>query len=134
MAEVLVEGVRVHFDGPSGGFWLEQDELSTLAEHHHAHIQQVESVVTPSARACPHDQTRLLEHEFGNHSGIKVDECPQCGGLWLDSGELRKVILYLEANAEVMKHIPHTQAHEHIGLNRRAMLLLYQLVKRPPLY
>ena len=38
---------------------------------------------------CPNDGTTLTMSE---RSGIEIDYCPQCRGVWLDRGELDKII------------------------------------------
>lgn len=38
---------------------------------------------------CPVDGTML---EMSERQGIEIDYCPQCRGVWLDRGELDKVI------------------------------------------
>ncbi len=38
---------------------------------------------------CPNDGTLLSMSE---RSGIEIDYCPQCRGIWLDRGELDKVL------------------------------------------
>jgi Zn-finger nucleic acid-binding protein len=38
---------------------------------------------------CPIDGTTLLMSE---RQGIEIDYCPQCRGIWLDRGELEKLI------------------------------------------
>ena len=38
---------------------------------------------------CPIDQTQLVMSE---RQGIEIDYCPQCRGVWLDRGELDKLI------------------------------------------
>jgi len=38
---------------------------------------------------CPLDGTTLLMSE---RSGIEIDYCPQCRGVWLDRGELDKIL------------------------------------------
>lgn len=38
---------------------------------------------------CPNDQTTLVMSE---RSGIEIDYCPECRGVWLDRGELDKII------------------------------------------
>ena len=38
---------------------------------------------------CPNDGTTLTMSE---RSGIEIDYCPECRGVWLDRGELDKII------------------------------------------
>jgi Zn-finger nucleic acid-binding protein len=38
---------------------------------------------------CPVDNTTLL---ITDRSGIEIDYCPECRGVWLDRGELDKLI------------------------------------------
>lgn len=46
-----------------------------------------------SARAeplrCPNDGARLVEIE---RSEVLIDACPECRGIWLDRGELDKIL------------------------------------------
>ncbi len=42
---------------------------------------------------CPRDFTRMEQEEvevIGRN--VTVDVCPKCGGMWLDTGELKKII------------------------------------------
>jgi Zn-finger nucleic acid-binding protein len=43
---------------------------------------------------CPADGAELVMTE---RSGVEIDYCPQCRGVWLDRGELDKII---DRNAE----------------------------------
>ena len=38
---------------------------------------------------CPVDGTALV---ITDRSGVEIDYCPQCRGVWLDRGELDKII------------------------------------------
>lgn len=38
---------------------------------------------------CPHCNITLVMSE---RSGVEIDYCPQCRGIWLDRGELDKII------------------------------------------
>lgn len=38
---------------------------------------------------CPVDQTKLVMSE---RQGVEIDYCPACRGVWLDRGELDKII------------------------------------------
>jgi Zn-finger nucleic acid-binding protein len=38
---------------------------------------------------CPTDSSTLIMSE---RSGVEIDYCPQCRGVWLDRGELDKIV------------------------------------------
>jgi len=48
---------------------------------------------------CPHCQTSLYEIDYGD-SGVKIDVCGVCKGIWLDRGEFKKIIKYLEEKVD----------------------------------
>jgi uncharacterized protein len=45
---------------------------------------------------CPVDQTVL---QMADRQGVEIDYCPTCRGVWLDRGELDKIIERAEAIA-----------------------------------
>lgn len=45
---------------------------------------------------CPNDATTLVMSE---RAGVEIDYCPQCRGVWLDRGELDKILERAEADA-----------------------------------
>lgn len=45
---------------------------------------------------CPIDGTPLV---MTDRSGVEIDYCPQCRGVWLDRGELDKIIERSAAHA-----------------------------------
>ena len=60
--------------------------------------------------ACPVDGSTLVMSE---RSGIEIDYCPQCRGVWLDRGELDKIIernASASAPASVAPAAPQPQA------------------------
>jgi uncharacterized protein len=40
-------------------------------------------------KTCPVDNAQLMEI---NKSGVMIDVCPECKGVWLDRGELEKIV------------------------------------------
>jgi uncharacterized protein len=50
---------------------------------------------------CPNDSTTLVMSE---RAGVEIDYCPECRGVWLDRGELDKIID--RAKAEVPRSAP----------------------------
>ena len=54
------------------------------------------SVTDPQGLLCPTCRVNLTMSE---RQGIEIDYCPQCRGVWLDRGELDKIIERSEAVA-----------------------------------
>ena len=48
-------------------------------------------------RVCPVDSTELRRLD---RSGVQVDACPTCRGVWLDRGELDKILQRESAGME----------------------------------
>jgi Zn-finger nucleic acid-binding protein len=125
LSSIQVEGVAIEQCPVCGGQWLHRAELEMLGHHHRANLEPLEVGdigITESARNCPQDETLMRQHEFAEHSGIKIDQCPTCEGIWLDQTELTQILTYLEE-----------QADSEPTLSQRVMLFLYQLTARPPL-
>src|SRR5258706_12141827 len=96
---VEIEGVAIEQCPVCGGQWLHRAELETLGQHHRTHLEPInvgDIGITESTRRCPQDETPMRQHEFAEHSGIKIDQCPTCQGIWLDQTELSQILSYLE--------------------------------------
>lgn len=128
---VSFEGFTVYRDPTTGGHWLPQGELKALAEH------QLDQELPPllsinqdtmraSGRFCPEDGHELTEYVFQD-SGITIDQCEKCNGIWLDAGELKKLMAYIYENSEEL-----SQADEELSLSERVLYLLYKMTERPP--
>ena len=46
---------------------------------------------------CPSDGADLLMAE---RHGVEIDYCPECRGVWLDRGELDKIIEHVESDGD----------------------------------
>jgi len=58
---------------------------------------------------CPNDNTQLL---MTDRQGVEIDYCPTCRGVWLDRGELDKLIekSNLQAPPQVNTNMPQSVA------------------------
>lgn len=130
---VEMEGILVFRDAETGGYWLRMDELEKLARKHQCQLSSVttgEHSISHQGRLCPEDGAELREFEFETHSGIKLDICPKCRGIWLDKGELDRVVAYLEDHYFACD----SEEPESLSLMARLKLFLYSLTNNPPLY
>ncbi|HQL79252.1 MAG TPA: zf-TFIIB domain-containing protein [Verrucomicrobiota bacterium] len=83
--------------GGCGGIWFDAFELQQLDEAHDSagelllDIRRDESLIVDKSRKreCPRCAgVKLHRHFFSAKRRVQVDECPGCGGYWLDAGEL----------------------------------------------
>ena len=83
-----------------GGIWFDQLELKKVDEPHESagagllDVPRDPSVAVDNAqrRTCPKcDGVVMMRHFFSVRAKVEVDECPKCGGFWLDQGELASI-------------------------------------------
>ena len=83
--------------GGCGGIWFDAfemqrvDDLSEREGETLLDIQRDESLKVDDAwkRSCPRcPDIKLKRHFFSAARKVQVDQCPNCGGYWLDAGEL----------------------------------------------
>ena len=48
--------------------------------------RDAERAMAVATSPCPRDGSALVEREYHH---VRIDECPTCGGVWLDKGELQ---------------------------------------------
>ena len=69
-------------------------ELVSYVSTHCSNLSQFPPVlVDHSVRlSCPrHRDVVMLRRRFSTAVPVEIDECPQCGGVWLDSDELAQI-------------------------------------------
>ena len=83
-----------------GGIWFDHFELRKVDERHeHAGETLLDiprragAPLDPQAkRHCPRcEGVIMMQHFFSIKRRVVVDECAECGGLWLDAGELAEI-------------------------------------------
>jgi hypothetical protein len=87
-------------NGGCAGIWFDAFELQRVDEQEEAagewllHIEQDKSIQVDAnrKRECPRcEGVKLKRHFFSRKRQVQVDECPGCGGYWLDAGELEQI-------------------------------------------
>lgn len=79
-----------------GGFWLDAGELDKMAVDVTGSIEYSSRETTGEtsevAKPCPRCEAVTMEKVvFLGHSDLLLDRCGNCGGFWLDGGELELV-------------------------------------------
>ena len=98
---ITVGGVAVDVcQGGCGSIWFDNFELAKFDEPHESageellEIERDESIIVDHTNRlkCPKcDEIVMMRHFFSVKKNVEVDECPGCGGFWLDAGELCKI-------------------------------------------
>jgi Zn-finger nucleic acid-binding protein len=101
LTEIRVEGIALDVcEGGCGGVWFDAFELQRLeklAANSNAAIGAVArnpaiKVDASRKRDCPRCMDiKLGRHYFSARRRVEVDQCPNCGGYWLDAGELESI-------------------------------------------
>ena len=84
-----------------GGIWFDHLELNKVDEAHELLgeflvdelVPRDRLLVATSARVhCPRDtDVVMMRRRFSPEQPIMIDECPACGGVWLDADELNAI-------------------------------------------
>jgi Zn-finger nucleic acid-binding protein len=83
-----------------GGVWFDAFELEKVDQEEEAagesllHIRHDPMLAVDSVRKreCPRcSGIKLHRHFFSAKRKVQVDHCPNCGGYWLDAGELAQI-------------------------------------------
>jgi uncharacterized protein len=88
-------------DGGCGGIWFDHFELQKVDEQSESAGEALLDVrrdpgvvVDPAERySCPKctDGVVLMRHFWSVKRDVTIDECPECGGIFLDAGELGRI-------------------------------------------
>jgi len=101
LSEHTISGVTVDIcRGGCGGVWFDNHELDKVDESFEPADEGLLDVPCDPApimdntarRNCPRcDDMVMMRHCFTVRREIEVDECPACGGVFLDHGELAAI-------------------------------------------
>jgi len=101
LQEITVADVTVDIcKGGCGGIWFDWFELKKLDEPHESagrellDVERDKGIIIDHTKRlnCPKcDDIVMMRHFFSVKKEVEVDECPSCGGFWLDAGELGKI-------------------------------------------
>ena len=101
MEEVIIEDIAIDVCKQGcGGLWFDRFELQKVDEPHESAGESLLLIIkdresTPDyskRRMCPKcNNIVMMRHFFSVKREVEVDECPNCGGFWLDYGELGRI-------------------------------------------
>lgn len=119
LRQLTVSGIIVDVcHGGCGGIWFDNFELQKFDESHEAGGEELLGIPFDPLlridhrrrRACPKCKDQpLRRHYYSRHKQVEVDSCPNCGGFWLDCGELAR-IRHEAKDARELKRLAHSYA------------------------
>jgi hypothetical protein len=83
--------------GGCGGIWFDATELERVSASAAATLHTIWNVPTSNVkltepRWCPRCPDLVLERKwFSETKQVEIDQCPKCGGIWLDAGEFTRI-------------------------------------------
>jgi Zn-finger nucleic acid-binding protein len=101
LSTVRVGSLETDICHSCAGIWFDRFELSKVDEAHEVlgeflleelvpHDRLL--VATSSRLRCPRDtDVVMMRRRFSPEQPIMIDECPACGGVWLDADELSAI-------------------------------------------
>lgn len=115
LTDTTYEGVSIHRCSGCDGEWLDRDELQSIVQNWEkkfspTELKKLKSIHTADftidpdehTLKCPRCDQELERFNYASTSGVALDKCPGCGGIWLDENELEQVqILAEEWNKEL---------------------------------
>lgn len=120
--KAIFYGVEIDYCPNCLGLWFEEDELRLAKDDKDRDLRwldidlwkkEEQFKITSGQKLCPGCRLQLYQVNYGD-SGIAVDLCNICHGIWLDRGEFKKIADYLrqKADYEVLNHFSKRLAEE----------------------
>ncbi len=113
LSEKVVDDLVVNVcDGGCGGIWFDDSDLDDVDDQDElagdmlVDIKQDLSISVDRSckRACPCcDGVTMQQRQYSPRHLVDIDECPRCGGIWLDAGELDAIRKMFESSGERVK-------------------------------
>lgn len=99
------KGVVIHECTKCDGKWFEKDELQKVEAREDDTVRWIDFEpfskeaeqlsASSEGKTCPKCLKKMASLKYLK-SNVVVDKCPTCKGVWLDRGELAKIIRYLK--------------------------------------
>lgn len=99
------EGVGVRMCGECGGYWVKPISLKAISNKRHTDwseavkerfLDLADQSNSTEKLLCLSCAKTMIKEQFKEWDDIVIDQCPGCGGIWLDPGELEKIQIYWE--------------------------------------
>ncbi|OYT70004.1 MAG: hypothetical protein CFK49_02380 [Armatimonadetes bacterium JP3_11] len=97
-------GVTIDVCPACAGIWFDEGELVRLHQLDDEVLPRIDALYQPQVtsydppweRLCPNCRQLLRPYNYLYTSNIRLDTCEQCGGVWVDNGELEVMYRVLQ--------------------------------------
>ncbi len=124
--KAILHQIEVDYCPTCMGIWFEEDELRRAKDERDKDLnwldvdlwdKKQDMRTSKGNRLCPSCRLPLYEVFYGD-SDVEVDICNICKGVWLDRGEFKKIISYLQKKKdwEVIHNYSKNLAQEGIEI------------------
>ncbi len=119
LTEIKVGSVLLDIcQGGCGGIWFDADELTHVNDQHRKsgrglQVTRDETIKVDDSqpRHCPVcPRTKLVRRLFSLGTGVEMDCCPKCQGVWLDFGELEAIQEETNPKPRPVRHVAPRQS------------------------
>lgn len=106
------------------GVWYDANELAPFLEHYLADhpdlpsarlmLNQRSRTLVPAweaGRSCPHCDFPMEKYNYGYDSGIILDRCHACKGVWVDANEVPQLARYVKGHPKLNRLAESLAAH-----------------------
>ena len=108
LTQTKINGAQVNYCDNCGGIWFDKDELKLVRDERDKNLSWLDFdlwndkdklSVSGKSINCPRDGKPLFKIKCGN-TGVMIDICLECRGVWLDKNELDKIISELKEKVD----------------------------------
>ncbi|MFO7958596.1 MAG: rhomboid family intramembrane serine protease [Candidatus Brocadiia bacterium] len=137
MNSVSIKGAEIDLCPGCSGMWFDPGELSRAVGFKFKESADGRALAGAdrTEHRCPACAVPLYERDLGDHAGVRIDQCPQCSGIFLDRGELTRVQQHFRrAGAPAMESRPSTPEAEgptYVDANGGLLAALHYLSGLP---
>jgi Zn-finger nucleic acid-binding protein len=99
LADAALESIPLLYCRECHGMFIAMDDLEPLVSSLRVNRDRPATYLAPRGERdlsrqlrCPRCSVEMDCHAYGGGGNVNVDSCEACESIWLDSGELRKIV------------------------------------------
>lgn len=98
-----LEGQTVDRCQTCDGLWLDDAELGQILRQTRPSSNPAEPIQCRDGIHCPRCESALTSFNYAHDSGVLINKCPSCAGLWRESGQLDLIAQYRSGSDAIQR-------------------------------